>query len=66
MCGHLDNAEEDLTKPIVSCSFGNTVVFLMGSRSTGYLFLFTSCSLFTEDTPTPFFIRSGDIVIMVV
>jgi alkylated DNA repair protein alkB family protein 1 len=35
MGGHLDDAEEDLTKPIVSCSFGNTVVFLIGGPTRG-------------------------------
>jgi len=51
MGGHLDDAEEDLTKPIVSCSFGNTVVFLIGGKTRSV-------------KPTALYIRSGDIVIM--
>ena len=39
MCGHLDNAEEDLTKPIVSISFGNSVIFLIGGRNTSLFLL---------------------------
>jgi len=51
MGAHVDDAEDDMTKPIVSVSFGNSVVFLIGGR--------------TRDVkPTPLFIRSGDIVIM--
>eukprot|EP01130_Rhizamoeba_saxonica_P011989 TRINITY_DN5012_c0_g1_i2.p1 TRINITY_DN5012_c0_g1~~TRINITY_DN5012_c0_g1_i2.p1 ORF type:complete len:304 (-),score=59.96 TRINITY_DN5012_c0_g1_i2:94-1005(-) len=51
MGAHVDSSEEDLTKPIVSFSFGNTVVFLIGDRT-----------LQTE--PTALYIRSGDVVIM--
>eukprot|EP01100_Stratorugosa_tubuloviscum_P004176 TRINITY_DN2038_c3_g1_i1.p1 TRINITY_DN2038_c3_g1~~TRINITY_DN2038_c3_g1_i1.p1 ORF type:complete len:386 (+),score=152.28 TRINITY_DN2038_c3_g1_i1:82-1158(+) len=51
MGGHLDNAEEDLTKPIVSCSFGNTVIFLIGGETK-------------STVPTAIFVRSGDVVIM--
>eukprot|EP01123_Difflugia_compressa_P013295 TRINITY_DN6083_c0_g1_i1.p1 TRINITY_DN6083_c0_g1~~TRINITY_DN6083_c0_g1_i1.p1 ORF type:complete len:122 (+),score=17.05 TRINITY_DN6083_c0_g1_i1:56-367(+) len=40
-----------MTKPIVSVSFGNSVVFLMGGRTR-------------DIKPIPFFIRSGDVVIM--
>lgn len=51
MGGHLDDAEEAMEKPIVSCSFGNTVIFLIGGR--------------TRDVePTALYIRSGDIVMM--
>ncbi|GAM17033.1 hypothetical protein SAMD00019534_002080 [Acytostelium subglobosum LB1] len=51
MGGHLDDAEEEMEKPIVSISFGSTAVFLMGAE--------------TKDVaPVPIFIRSGDIVIM--
>lgn len=51
MGGHLDDAEEAMEKPIVSASFGNTVIFLIGGR--------------TRDVePTALFIRSGDIVLM--
>eukprot|EP01133_Synstelium_polycarpum_P002538 gene2538-2907_t len=51
MGGHLDDAEEEMEKPIVSISFGSTAVFLMGAE--------------TKDvSPIPLYIRSGDIVIM--
>jgi len=51
MGGHLDDAEEDLTKPIISCSFGNSVIFLIGG--------------ITRDIrPKALFVRSGDVVIM--
>lgn len=33
MGGHLDDAEKDMSKPIVSCSFGNSVIFLMGGKT---------------------------------
>lgn len=51
MCGHIDDSEEDLSKPIVSLSCGLTAVFLIGGRSH-------------DITPTALFIRSGDVVIM--
>ena len=51
MGGHVDDAEEDMSKPIISVSFGNTVVFLIGSKTR-------------ETKPTALYIRSGDIVVM--
>ncbi|PRP74245.1 hypothetical protein PROFUN_16303, partial [Planoprotostelium fungivorum] len=51
MGGHLDDAEDDLTKPIVSASFGNTVVFLIGGRTR-------------EKAPVAVWLRSGDVVLM--
>jgi len=51
MGAHRDDAEDDMSKPIVSVSFGNTVVFLMGDTTK-------------EVKPTALFIRSGDVVIM--
>jgi len=51
MGAHVDDAEEEMTKPIVSVSFGNSVVFLIGGRTR-------------DIKPTALFIRSGDIVIM--
>jgi len=51
MGGHIDDAERDMSKPIVSVSFGNTVIFLIGGRSR-------------EDPPVALYIRSGDIVLM--
>ena len=51
LCGHLDNVEETFDMPIVSISFGNTAVFLIGGQ--------------TKDVePVPMFVRSGDVVIM--
>jgi alkylated DNA repair protein alkB family protein 1 len=51
MGGHLDDAEEAMHKPIVSCSFGNTIIFLIGGKTR-------------DIEPTALFIRSGDIVLM--
>ncbi|KYR02611.1 alkylated DNA repair protein [Tieghemostelium lacteum] len=51
MGGHLDDAEEEMEKPIISISFGSTAVFLMGGENR-------------DITPIPLFIKSGDIVIM--
>ena len=45
------DGEDDMTKPIVSCSFGNTVIFLLGDTSRAI-------------PPTAFYIRSGDVIIM--
>jgi alkylated DNA repair protein alkB family protein 1 len=51
MGGHLDDAEKDMSKPIVSCSFGNSVIFLMGGK--------------TRDVPpVALYIKSGDTMIM--
>lgn len=51
MGGHLDNAELEMTKPIVSLSFGNDAIFLLGGE--------------TRDTePIPLFVQSGDVMIM--
>ena len=51
MGGHVDDAEEDMSKPIVSCSFGNTVIFLIGGKTR-------------DVTPTALYIKSGDVVLM--
>ncbi|KAN0041853.1 hypothetical protein ACTFIV_004403 [Dictyostelium citrinum] len=51
MGGHLDDAEQEMEKPIISISFGSTAVFLMGAETR-------------DIAPVPLFIRSGDIVIM--
>jgi len=51
MGAHVDDAEDDMSKPIVSISFGNSIVFLIGGRTRDII-------------PTPIFIRSGDVVIM--
>ena len=51
MGGHVDNSEQDMSKPIVSLSFGNEAIFLMGGRTT-------------ETAPLAMRVRSGDVVIM--
>lgn len=51
MGGHIDDAEHDLTRPIVSISLGRSAIFLIGGQ--------------TKDIPpTPILVRSGDAVIM--
>eukprot|EP01113_Clastostelium_recurvatum_P000636 TRINITY_DN10297_c0_g1_i1.p1 TRINITY_DN10297_c0_g1~~TRINITY_DN10297_c0_g1_i1.p1 ORF type:complete len:356 (-),score=68.40 TRINITY_DN10297_c0_g1_i1:1062-2075(-) len=51
MHGHLDDAEYDMDKPIVSMSFGASAVFLLGGE--------------TKDVvPLPMFVNSGDVMIM--
>lgn len=51
LAGHVDDAERDLTKPIVSISLGCPAVFLLGGE--------------TRDTvPTPVLLRSGDAVVL--
>lgn len=49
--GHVDYSEYDQTAPIISFSFGQTAVFLLGAQSRA-------------DRPVALFIRSGDIVVM--
>eukprot|EP01095_Lingulamoeba_sp_RSL-Kostka_P012528 TRINITY_DN4986_c0_g1_i1.p1 TRINITY_DN4986_c0_g1~~TRINITY_DN4986_c0_g1_i1.p1 ORF type:complete len:376 (+),score=122.44 TRINITY_DN4986_c0_g1_i1:55-1182(+) len=51
MGGHIDNSEHDMTKPIISFSFGNSVIFIIGGETK-------------ETIPTALFISSGDILIM--
>ncbi|OQS02853.1 hypothetical protein THRCLA_04814 [Thraustotheca clavata] len=51
MGGHLDNAEEDMVNPIVSLSLGTQCIYLQGG-------------LTRDITPTPLWLRSGDIVLM--
>eukprot|EP00164_Ancoracysta_twista_P006854 GFYU01009629.1.p1 GENE.GFYU01009629.1~~GFYU01009629.1.p1 ORF type:complete len:352 (+),score=89.98 GFYU01009629.1:109-1164(+) len=51
MGGHLDDAEEDMSVPIVSMSFGNTAVFLLGGRTR-------------EEEPVAVYLQSGDVVLM--
>lgn len=49
--GHLDDMEEDWSKPIVSMSLGCKAIFLLGGKTR-------------EDEPLAMFLRSGDIVLM--
>ena len=51
MGGHQDDCEEDLTKPVVSLSFGISAVFLMGHRTRAVC-------------PVPVVVHDGDIVLM--
>lgn len=61
MGGHVDDAELDMSKPIVSCSFGNTV----GSVVCIVLILvFLVGGLDRTTKPHAVFIRSGDIVLL--
>ncbi|XP_038629700.1 nucleic acid dioxygenase ALKBH1 [Scyliorhinus canicula] len=48
---HVDESEMDYSKPLLSFSFGQSAVFLLGG-------------LKRQDPPLPMFIHSGDIVIM--
>lgn len=51
MGGHLDNAEYEMEKPIISISFGNSAIFLLGGEDR-------------NSEPIPILIRSGDVVVM--
>ena len=51
MGGHLDDAEHDLTKPIVSISMGRPAVFLIGGKVKSV-------------DPVPILVRSGDAIVM--
>ncbi|XP_041070215.1 nucleic acid dioxygenase ALKBH1 [Carcharodon carcharias] len=48
---HVDESEMDYSKPLLSFSFGQSAVFLLGG-------------LKRQDPPLPMFIHSGDIIIM--
>ena len=51
MGGHVDDAELDLSLPLVSLSLGLSAVFLFGGPTR-------------EDTPTALWLRSGDAIIV--
>eukprot|EP01137_Pigoraptor_chileana_P000242 Opistho-2@36098 len=51
MSGHTDHSELNLEAPLLSISFGNSAIFLLGGPSR--------C-----DPAVPILIRSGDIVVM--
>jgi alkylated DNA repair protein alkB family protein 1 len=51
MGGHVDDAELDLTLPLVSLSLGLSAVFLFGGTTR-------------NDVPTPIWLRSGDAMIV--
>ena len=50
--GHKDDAELDLSQPLVSMSLGCDAIFLLGHLTK------------EEEAPTPMFVRSGDIVVL--
>lgn len=53
LCAHTDHSEYDaLTKPLLSFSFGNAAVFLIGGPTKG------------DYPPSPLLLRSGDILLM--
>ncbi len=53
LCAHTDHSEFDaLTKPLISFSFGNAGIFLIGGQTK------------TECQPSPILLRSGDILLM--
>ncbi|XP_044256117.1 nucleic acid dioxygenase ALKBH1 [Tribolium madens] len=51
LSGHTDHSEHNLRAPLISFSFGQTAIFLLGGKSK-------------EEEPSAMFLRSGDIVIM--
>ena len=51
LAGHVDDAEVDMSKPIVSVSLGCPCVFLLGGRSR-------------DVAPTAVLMRSGDAVVL--
>jgi alkylated DNA repair protein alkB family protein 1 len=51
LSGHTDHSEEDLSAPLISISFGQSAIFLIGGQSK-------------QVKPVPLLIRSGDVVIM--
>ena len=51
LAGHVDDAERDMTKPIVSFSLGSPCVFLVGGDDR-------------DVEPTAFVLRSGDAVVL--
>ena len=51
LAGHVDDAERDLTKPIVSFSLGSPCVFLAGAESR-------------DERPVALLLRSGDAIVL--
>lgn len=52
LSGHTDFSEENLDAPLISFSFGQTAIFLLGGRTK------------EDGEPTAMFLRSGDIAVM--
>jgi len=51
LSGHTDHSEHNLTAPLISISFGQSAVFLLGGKTV-------------QDVPVAFLVRSGDILVM--
>jgi len=51
LSGHTDHSEDDLEAPLLSLSFGNDAVFLLGGETL-------------DIEPTPIYLRSGDLVVL--
>ncbi|EFA01981.2 Alkylated DNA repair protein alkB homolog 1-like Protein [Tribolium castaneum] len=51
LSGHTDHSEHNLKAPLISLSFGQTAIFLLGGKTK-------------DDEPSAMFLRSGDIVVM--
>ncbi|KAJ3060527.1 hypothetical protein HK102_009460 [Quaeritorhiza haematococci] len=51
LMAHQDRSEENMEAPLVSFSFGHACIYLIGTTTV-------------NDPPTPFILRSGDVVIM--
>lgn len=51
LTAHQDRSEKNSSAPLISFSFGNSAVFLMGSKSL-------------ETKPTPILLESGDVIIL--
>ncbi|XP_025835825.1 nucleic acid dioxygenase ALKBH1-like, partial [Agrilus planipennis] len=51
LSGHTDHSEINLEAPLISFSFGQSAIFLLGGKTL-------------EEKPTPLLIHSGDIIIM--
>jgi alkylated DNA repair protein alkB homolog 1 len=51
LAGHVDNSEADLDAPLISVSFGQKAIFLIGGREK-------------EEKPDAIFLNSGDVLVM--
>ncbi|XP_049841741.1 nucleic acid dioxygenase ALKBH1 isoform X2 [Schistocerca gregaria] len=51
LSGHTDHSEEDVTAPLLSFSFGQTAIFLLGGTTM-------------DDEPSAVYLHSGDVAIM--
>ena len=51
LSGHTDHSEQNLAAPLISISFGQSAIFLLGGSTV-------------QEVPAAFLIRSGDILVM--